>query len=78
MRERDGKHAAKCLCVCVCVCVCICVCVCVSVFVPLVNGCSILITAGTSESHVPRPLQITRVNHLTPCMPKGLRSYLGP
>ena len=46
--------------------------------VSLVNGCSILITAGTSESHVPRPLQITRVNHLTPCMPKGLRSYLDP
>lgn len=44
--------------------------------VSAVNDCSILIAAGTSQSHVPRPLQIMRVNHLTPCMPKGLGSYL--
>lgn len=54
-------------------------CVCLSGRVAsVVNGCSILITAGTSESHVPCPLQITRVNHLTLCMPKGLRSYPHP
>lgn len=62
---------------CCCECLCVCLCLYGSVF-SVVNGCSILITAGTSESHVPCPLQITRVNHLTLCMPKGLLSYLVP
>lgn len=54
-------------------------CVCLEGFVvSVVNGCTILITAGTSWSHGPRPLPITRVKHLTLCVPEGLRSDPGP
>lgn len=59
----------------------VCVCVCLSGFVvSVVNGGLILITAGTSWSHVPGPLQITRVKHLTLCVlgGRGGPTYLGP
>lgn len=46
VREADGKNMLLSACGCVCLLGCV---------ISVVNGCSILITAGTSESHVPRP-----------------------
>lgn len=68
-RDTDGSTLLRAL---------VCAYVCKGRVVSVVNGFSILIKAGTSMSHVPRPLQITRVNQLTPSMPEGLRSSLDP
>lgn len=71
--ERNGKHVRVSPKVLVCLWECV---------ISVVNGCSTLITAGTSESHGHLPflfsLMITRVNHLTSDgMPRGISAIPG-